>query len=42
MQKQLEGTQSILMSSANELPISMGNSAWLNEQYAPSGYKCLK
>ena len=29
MQKQLEGTRSILMSSADELPISMGNSMQL-------------
>ena len=33
MQKQLEGTQSILMSSADELPISMGNSCNYCEQY---------
>ena len=33
MQKQLEGTRSILMSSADELPISMGNSFHYCEQY---------
>ena len=33
MQKQLEGTQSILMSSADRLPISMGNSCNYCEQY---------
>ena len=33
MQKQLEGTQSILMSSADELPTSMGNSCNYCEQY---------
>ena len=44
MQKQLEGTRSILMSSANELPISMGNSCNYCEQYtrASARYKCLK
>ena len=33
MQKQLEGTQSILMSSADRVAISMGNSCSVCEQY---------
>ena len=43
MQKQLEGTRSILMSSADRLPISMGNSCEYCEQYtrASAEYKCL-
>ena len=44
MQKQLEGTRSILMSSANELPISMGKTSLIVEliHALPAEYKCLK
>ena len=44
MQKQLEGTWSILMSSAIELPISWSAHAIIvsNTHALPAEYKCLK
>ena len=44
MQKQLEGTRTILMSSADRVAASMGNSCNYCEQYtrASSECKCLK
>ena len=43
MQKQLEGTQSILMSSADGVAHIDGQLAWcVSNARASSGYKCLK
>ena len=44
LQKQLEGTQRILMTVQIELPISMGNSCNIVKQLhaLPAEYKCLK